>query len=229
MDGDLDDTRPQRLGVAPHQLAGVAQGATTVAALTYQVADLLTQLGLPSAHLAGNSMGGAIALALAARGRATTVTAFSPIGFWSTPGRIWCDQALRPMHQLGTAIRPALPRLLANPVGRTAVFGLLSGKPWAVDPHTALETATGVLDSAGFHEALDSFRYQGVAPSEVPTTIAWGSRDILLTYRTQSRRARTLLPAARHVTLPGSGHVPTFDDPHGCAAILLDQLRTPTA
>lgn len=88
--------------------ASPAQGATTVAALTDQVADLLTQLGLPSAHLPGNSMGGAIALALAARGRATTVTAFSPIGFWSTAGRIWCDQALRRMHQLGTGIRPAL-------------------------------------------------------------------------------------------------------------------------
>jgi len=32
------------------------------------------------------------------------------------------------------------------------------------------------------------------------------------------------LPRARHVTLTGSGHTPFYDDPAGCAKILLDHV-----
>ena len=55
-------------------------------------------------------------------------------------------------------------------------------------------------------------------PADVPTTIAWGEHDRLLLYRPQSARARAALPAARHVTLSGCGHVPTWDDPEQVAA-----------
>ena len=34
-------------------------------------------------------------------------------------------------------------------------------------------------------------------------------------------RARALLPRARHVPLPGCGHIPMSDDPEGVAALLL--------
>jgi pimeloyl-ACP methyl ester carboxylesterase len=55
-----------------------------------------------------------------------------------------------------------------------------------------------------------------------PTTIAWGEHDRLLLYRPQSARARAALPAARHVTLSGCGHVPTWDDPEQVARVLLE-------
>lgn len=61
------------------------------------------------------------------------------------------------------------------------------------------------------------------ALADIPVTIAWGNRDILLTYATQSRRARAVLPGARHITLPGSGHTPFYDDPDRCARLLLDR------
>src|SRR5207248_1149190 len=41
----------------------------------------------------------------------------------------------------------------------------------------------------------------------VPTTIAWGRRDLLL-FPHQARRARRALPGARFVALPGCGHAP---------------------
>jgi pimeloyl-ACP methyl ester carboxylesterase len=43
----------------------------------------LDERGLERPHLAGNSLGGLVAIELARRGRAASVCAFSPIGFWS--------------------------------------------------------------------------------------------------------------------------------------------------
>jgi pimeloyl-ACP methyl ester carboxylesterase len=42
----------------------------------------LEQCGLERPHLAGNSLGGYVAIELARRGRASTVCALSPAGFW---------------------------------------------------------------------------------------------------------------------------------------------------
>jgi pimeloyl-ACP methyl ester carboxylesterase len=53
-------------------------------------------------------------------------------------------------------------------------------------------------------------------------TIAWGRRDVLVPYWTCSRRARRLLPWARHVTLRGCGHVPFYDNPEACARVVLE-------
>jgi pimeloyl-ACP methyl ester carboxylesterase len=51
-------------------------------------------------------------------------------------------------------------------------------------------------------------------------TFGWGTRDRLLLPR-QAERARAALPRARHVPLPGCGHIPMSDDPEGVAALLL--------
>jgi pimeloyl-ACP methyl ester carboxylesterase len=56
----------------------------------------------------------------------------------------------------------------------------------------------------------------------VPTTVAWGERDRLLIYSRQAPRARRRLPGARHVTLAGCGHVPTWDDPEQVATVILE-------
>lgn len=201
---------------------------TTVDTLTDAVADFLAAQGLQRPHLAGNSMGGLITLNLAARGLARSVTAFSPIGFWDRAGRIWCQQSLGKSKTLGKLLEPALPRVLGTAAGRTAFLGLVFGKPWAVSPQDAVDTAKGAVEAAAFDAALASFAdarlHETDSLADTPVTIAWGNRDILLTYATQSRRARTLLPTATHRTLHGSGHTPFYDDPAACARVILDQL-----
>ncbi len=204
---------------------------TTVDTLTDALADFLTEQGIERPHLAGNSMGGLIGLNLGARGLARSVTAFSPIGFWDTPGRVWCQQSLGKSRQLARVLRRWLPTVLGTAAGRTTFLTLIFGKPWAIDPQLAVDTATGAVDALGFEPALASFTdaklHRIGALADIPVTIAWGNRDILLTYPTQSRRARTVLPNARHVTLHGSGHTPFYDDPVGCARVLLDTIRPP--
>src|SRR6476661_8295422 len=75
-------------------LAGHCGGATVPAdakaSLTILVDDLEAQLdraGLATAHLAGNSLGGWLALELAARGRARSVVCLSPAGGWESGSR----------------------------------------------------------------------------------------------------------------------------------------------
>ncbi|WP_280397340.1 alpha/beta fold hydrolase [Nocardia carnea] len=200
---------------------------TTVDTLTDALAGFLADQGLDRPHLAGNSMGGGISLNLGARGLARSVTAFSPIFFWDKPGRIWCQQSLGQSKKLGRLLGPAMPKVLGTPAGRTMFLSLVFGKPWAVDAQTALDTANGAVNSLGFSPALDSFTDAKLADpaalADLPVTIAWGNRDILLTYKTQSRRAREVLPHARHITLEGSGHTPFYDDPAACARVILEQ------
>ncbi|MBF6175525.1 alpha/beta fold hydrolase [Nocardia blacklockiae] len=206
---------------------------TTVDTLTDALAAFLAEQGLEKPHLAGNSMGGLIVLNLAARGLARSVTAFSPIGFWSVAGRVWCQRSLGVSKALGLRMRRALPAILGTPAGRTTFLSLVFGKAWAVSPQVALDTAFGAMYAPGFDAALASFadaRLQnGGRLERIPVTVAWGDRDILLTYATQSRRARAWLPFARHLTLPDSGHTPFYDDPQRCAQVLLDQLDTSPA
>ncbi|NNH74385.1 alpha/beta hydrolase [Nocardia uniformis] len=228
----LFDTLAQSFEVIAVDLPGFGASPplahTTVANLTDALADFLTEQGIERPHLAGNSMGGYIVLDLAARGLARSVTAFSPIGFWDTPGRIWCQQSLARAASLAGILRPVMPTVLGSAAGRTAFLYLVFGRPWAVDTEVAMDTAKGAIEAPGFTPALASFsnvRLPDPKPlTDLPVTIAWGNRDILLTYATQSRRARDFLPGARHETLRGSGHTPFYDDPAGCARLLLDQL-----
>ncbi len=72
------------------------------------------ELGLERPHVAGNSMGGAIALELA-RGRAVrSVCAFSPAGFWTPAELRFCQLSLRALAQTPPAARPALERARAH-------------------------------------------------------------------------------------------------------------------
>jgi pimeloyl-ACP methyl ester carboxylesterase len=56
-------------------------------------------------------------------------------------------------------------------------------------------------------------------------TVAWGAKDRILPPH-QAERARELLPEARHVALPGCGHVPMTDDPDLVADLILQTTRS---
>jgi len=58
--------------------------------------DAMRQAGFGLAQIAGNSLGGFVALQLAARGRASGVVAFAPAGGWETQPDVFALQ--REMH-----------------------------------------------------------------------------------------------------------------------------------
>ncbi|MET7399637.1 alpha/beta fold hydrolase [Dactylosporangium sp. NPDC005572] len=186
-------------------------------------ADWVEDLAGGPCHVAGSSMGGGVALELGRRGFARSVTAFSPIGFWGPLSRRWCQVSVTGARVLARSFRPALPGLSGTRAGRVALYGLFFGHPTRVDPAEGVDDAAALAAAPGFAAARAAFAHHrfgdpGALPG-IPVTIAWGSRDAILPAY-QARRARRILPSARHERLPGCGHLPFADDPAGTARLI---------
>lgn len=195
----------------------------TVEALARAVRDWWTALGLERPHVAGNSLGGGIALELARMGAVSSVTALSPIGFWSAAENVWSRTMLHVTHASATHLGPQLQRIVCSPAGRQVTIGLMYGRPRKRAGEEAAQDLVQLARAPGWQATLPHTRGYKFARGEelrVPVTIGWGTRDRLLIPR-QAERARALLPRARHVPLPGCGHIPMSDDPEGVAALLL--------
>lgn len=185
----------------------------------------LAELGLERPHVAGNSMGGAIALELARRRAIASASAFSPAGFWNKAELRFCQLSLGALAGMPLGARPAIETAARTRAGRVALFSQNFGYPGRLPAEEAVATLRDAWGAPSLEGALEAFnRYRFASPEQLratPVTIAWGRRDKLLPYRLQAPRARKMLPWATHVTL-GAGHVPFFDDP----AAVADVIRT---
>jgi pimeloyl-ACP methyl ester carboxylesterase len=184
--------------------------------------------GLDRPHVAGNSLGGGLALELARRRAVASATALSPIGFWTPQELVFAQRSLRAARAIVKRLRPAIPALTRTAAGRIALFSQLYGRPWRLSPDEARAAIDAFVDAPAFDAVLEaSGRYRFGAGDElrgIPVTVAWGTRNALLIPR-QATRARRLLPWAQHVALRGCGHVPCRDDPEAVASALLAGSR----
>jgi pimeloyl-ACP methyl ester carboxylesterase len=200
-----------------------------IPAYAERFARFFGELGLERPHVAGNSMGGAIALELARRRAVASVTALSPAGFWTAPERRFCQLSLAALASSPKAVRPALERAARTRAGRIALFSQTFGYPARLPAEEAVGTLRDAWASpalAGALRAFDSYSFR--RPEELrqtPVTIAWGKRDRLLPYRLQAPRARAMMPWATHLTL-GAGHVPYYDDPPAVAAAIRSRAQS---
>ena len=183
--------------------------------LAGSVAAFLDELGLGRVHVAGNSLGGWVALELAKSGRALSVAGLCTAGFWKRPlgPRPGAD-----MRRLGRALMPVMPTLLRSERGRRLVLRGSIAKPDLVPPAAAERLVRAYVTSPGFERANEAMRsavFSGFEQIRAPVTLAWGEHDRLVA------RPRTTVPGWRMVTLHGCGHIPTWDNPSQVARVLL--------
>jgi pimeloyl-ACP methyl ester carboxylesterase len=188
--------------------------------LARSVGAFMDSLGIQRAHLAGNSLGGWVALEVAKAGRALSVTGLSTAGLWRRPlgPRPGAD-----VRRVGRALLPALPVLVRSVRGRTLLLRSSVGHPERVPPAAASRLVRSYVTSPGFERANAAMRaavFSGVEQISVPVTVAWAELDRLV------RRPRETAPGWRTLVLRDCGHIPTWDDPEQVARVLLAASST---
>jgi pimeloyl-ACP methyl ester carboxylesterase len=197
--------------------------APTVEAL----ADAVAGLGLDRPHIAGNSLGGAVALELGARGVARSVCALSPAGFAAGREQGYAKAVLR-LSRLGArALKPVARQAMASAAGRTLLAWHLLAQPWRQPPDAGAGALRALAGATGFETTLEHVADWQAPVPRCPTTIAWGEHDRVLIYSRQFPRARRRIPDAEHVVLRGCGHVPTWDDPALVAHVIRSAAYSP--
>jgi pimeloyl-ACP methyl ester carboxylesterase len=188
--------------------------APTPRALGEAVARSLEDVLDEPFHVAGNSLGGWVALEIALAGRARSVTAIGPAGLWPEPLMPRRSAARR----LARLVGPLLPLITRTARGRRLALGGTIARPERVPPAEALHLARSYAYAPGFdavNDAMRAGRFTGLADIRVPVTLAWPEHDRLV------KPPRALPPAVRSVVLRGCGHLPAWDDPEQVAAVLV--------
>ena len=187
----------------------------TPQAMAAVLGSFLDSLGLGRVHVAGNSLGGWVALELGKARRALSVTGLCAAGLWPRP---LGPRGGPDVRRLGRAILPLVPAIVRTAGGRRALLASSVGHPERVPPAAAARLVRAYVTAPGFEAANAAMRahvFGGAEEIDAPVTLAWGELDRLV------RRPRSKPEHWRSFVLYGCGHIPTWDDPAQVARALL--------
>jgi pimeloyl-ACP methyl ester carboxylesterase len=185
---------------------------------------LLDEAGIDAVDVAGNSLGGYLALRLAERGRATSVVALAPGGGWA-PGDPAREEVLALQRRIHRTLQRGgdLVAAVATPAGRRRVTRYLTVRYEHIPEALLLEqlVAASRCDLAPFVEAALEHGWPLDAEKVTcPVRVVWGTADALLAWPGAAARYRELLPQADWVELDDVGHAPQLDVPLETAELI---------
>jgi pimeloyl-ACP methyl ester carboxylesterase len=214
-------------------LAGHAGGPPIDAEITDDtLADAVERAmdaaGVEVAHLAGNSLGGYVALQLAARGRARTVVALAPAGGWA-PGDESYRETLALQAEMVAQLKGIAPHaeaILASPEGRRRATRYTVTNFEHIPVELLAHQMRGAAGCTAARPLIEHALRKGwtVDAERItcPVRILWGTADRLLPWPAAAARFRTdWLPHADLVELDGIGHCPQLDVPLETAQLIL--------
>ncbi|MXM64159.1 alpha/beta fold hydrolase [Streptomyces sp. HUCO-GS316] len=211
-------------GASPALPDGLAYDLPTTTSVFTSFCEALE---LERPHVAGNSLGGLLALELGREKAVRSVTALSPAGFWSEAERRYAFGILLTMRHISRRLPvPLVEQLSRSAAGRTVLTSTIYARPARRSPEAVVAETLALAQATGFDQTLragGSVQFTDDLPG-IPVTVGWGTRDWLLVRR-QGVRAKTIIPRARLVRLPGCGHCPMNDDPALVARVILDGSR----
>lgn len=194
----------------------------TPRALATAVADQLRSIGLDRPHLAGNSLGGWVALELGLTGVARSVTGIAPAGLWPEPLVPKAGIA----HRLARATLPLSSALVVSSLGRSLLLSSAAAHPRRIPRAQAVHLVRAYARAPDFiavNNAMRAGRFEGLERLRCPVTFVWPDHDRLI------RRPVWVPDRINNVVLPDSGHIPMWDAPAALSRILVDASGGPAA
>lgn len=224
------DALAERFDVLAVDLPGFGESAALPAdveplpaVIAANVASFLDAHGVVAPHVAGNSLGGWVALELAAIRPLRSLTLLSPAGLWRGRTPLYNRVSLRATRWAARHFTGLAGRLVRYRVARILILGQTHGQPSRLSPGYARMAVRAMGTAPGFDATMKATEprcYRAGPPFDAPVTVAFGAKDRLLLPH-QSRHLGELPQDARVETLAGCGHVPMADDPAAVAALIL--------
>jgi pimeloyl-ACP methyl ester carboxylesterase len=213
---------------AGHAGGPVLDGPVTAATLADAVERAMDDAGFETAHFAGNSLGGFVALQLAQRGRARSVVALAPGGGWKAN-----ETLERSRHDYFVTLQANVRAAVAH---ADAIVSTLEGRRAATEyttinfEHIPRELIAhqirGVAACDGLPSLVDYAGQNGWeldgAAITCPVRVVWGTEDRILPLPEAAVRYREeWIPQAEWIELEGVGHCPQLDVPLETTQLIL--------
>ena len=208
----------------PGHAGGPPLAAATAAGAADAVEEAMDAAGFECARIAGNSLGGFVALLLAERGRASSVVALAPAGGWidaAVPARTLSLQ--RDAVRGARRAAPAVDAILAADEGRRRMTSLAVVQYEHIPPeliaHQVVGTVRCEFEAVLAGGAAEQWQLDP-ARVECPLRFVWGTADRLLLWPGAAARFRAWFPQADWVVLDDVGHLPQLDVPLVAAELI---------
>lgn len=181
----------------------------------------LDELGVDRAHFAGNSMGGALALELAKRGRARSVVAISPGGGWRRDDTAEAQRIIKWFARNQKIARLSLKRLpviMRRPGSRRLALRDVMTRGDQCPADQAIQLVRSSIKCTVVDDVFAALR-SGTAVLtdldriECPVLVTWGDKDRILPMAKHTQRFKDEIPGVELRVHKGIGHTPMWDAP----------------